>query len=150
MPSLAGLDGPGSKPSARRAWGEQGGGGDSSTGGGRTLVRGLSPSSYTVFLALIALVVAVGTIVVYRLRREVDEDLCPVTDEELLRDFERAYFAGEMDEAEFRSVTAALKAKKSGTPKPAVVPPPTEPETPEPAPDEHAEGSEVEDVSDGV
>ena len=86
-------------------------------------MRGLSPSSYTVFLALIALVVLAGTILVYRLRREVDEEDCPVTDDDLLRDFERAYYSGEMDEAEFRSVTAALEAKRTGVPRPLASPP---------------------------
>ena len=99
-------------------------------------MRGLSPSSYTVFLALIALVVTAGTILVYRLRREVDDELCPVTDAELLRDFERAYYSGEMDEAEFRQVTEALKAKKSGAPRPIAgppdAPPAVEPEDPGP------------------
>ncbi len=86
-------------------------------------MRGLNPSSYTVFLALVVLVVLAGAILVYRLRREVEEDSCPTSDDELLRDFERAYYAGEMDEAEFRIVTATLKAKKAGIPRPPIVPP---------------------------
>lgn len=87
-------------------------------------MRGLNASSYTVFIALIGLVVLAGGILVYRLRRDVEEDSCPVTDEDLLRDFERAYYSGEMDEAEFRSVTAALKAKQSGIARPPIPPPP--------------------------
>jgi hypothetical protein len=109
-------------------------------------VRGLSPSSYTVFLALILLVVAAGAILVYRLRREVEEDACPVTDDELLRDFQRAYYAGDMDEAEFKSVTAALQAKKSGAPRPPAGPPSAEPETSAPGPDTQDEVEESEEV----
>jgi hypothetical protein len=85
-------------------------------------VRGVNPSSYNLFLLLVGLVVLAGSILVYRLRREVADEACPVTDEDLLRDFERAYYAGEMDEDEFRSVTAALRAKREGTPRIAVAP----------------------------
>jgi hypothetical protein len=80
-------------------------------------VRGVNPSSYNLFLILVGLVVLAGAILVYRLRREVADEACPVTDDDLLRDFERAYYAGEMDEDEFRSVTAALRAKKERVPK---------------------------------
>lgn len=96
-------------------------------------MRGLNPSSYTVFIALIGLVVLAGAILVYRLRRDVEEESSPVTDDELLRDFERAYYSGEMDEAEFRSVTAALKAKRGGLERPSANPPQAfEEETPGP------------------
>jgi hypothetical protein len=100
-------------------------------------VRGLAPSSYTVFLLLIGLVVTAGMILVYRLRRDVEED-CPVSEADVLRDLERAYYAGEMDEAEFRRVTAALKRPKG----PAAPPPP--PVTPADPPE--AEGSAEPDV----
>lgn len=88
-------------------------------------MRGVDPSSYTVFLGLIVLVVAIGAAVVYRLKRDVEEDDRPATDEELARDFERAYFSGEMDEAEYRRVTEALRPRKAGVLKvepPAVAP----------------------------
>ena len=102
-------------------------------------MRGVDSSSYTVFLALIVLLVAIGATVVYRLKRDVEEDDRPVTDEDIAREFERAYFSGEMDEAEYRRVTEALQARKTGAPRPqpAATPDPIpqpEPE-PEPAPD---------------
>ena len=65
-------------------------------------------------------------------RREVEEDLCPVTDDELRREFERAYFSGEMDQEEFRSVTAALDAKRAGGPRPPRSGPGAKPGPPEP------------------
>jgi hypothetical protein len=95
-------------------------------------VRGVDPSTYTVFLATIVLVVAIGATVVYRLKRDVEEDR-PVTDDDVAREFERAYFAGEMDEAEYRRVSEALQARKAGLRKvepPAQVSEPTPPSEP--------------------
>lgn len=106
-------------------------------------MRAINPSSYTVFLALILLVVTVGAIVVYRLRRDVEED-CPVTEADVLRDIERAYYEGEMDEAEFRRVTAALKAKQSLAPRPLAAVEPAPP-IDEGDPDEESTEPDVED-----
>ena len=65
------------------------------------------------FLSSIAVCALIGVAIVYRLRRDVEEDDGSTSDEELFKGFERAYFAGEMDEAEFRRVTASLEAKKA-------------------------------------
>jgi hypothetical protein len=83
----------------------------------------LNPQSYTVFLGLIALCVMVGSAIIWWLRRDLKEDT-PVTPDDVLRDLERAYFAGEMDKAEFERVTASLKASVAGPlpSKPAVEP----------------------------
>ena len=85
----------------------------------------LNPQSYTVFLSLVALCVMVGLTVIWWLRRDLEQDT-PVTQGDVLRDLERAYFAGEMDKAEFERVTASLRASVPGTllSKPAVEPEP--------------------------
>ncbi len=106
-------------------------------------MRGVDPSTYTVFLATIVLVVAVGATIVYRLKRDVEEDR-PVTDEDIAREFERAYFSGEMDEAEYRRVSESLRARKAGA---RPVAPPAEPPAPEAAP-EASPGSAAE-AADG-
>ena len=104
-------------------------------------MRGVESSSYTVFLALIALVVAIGATVVYRLKRDVEEDDRPVTDEDIAREFERAYFSGEMDEAEYRRVTEAMQARKAGVPRVELPPAAVVPEpAPEPLPEPAVEG----------
>lgn len=79
----------------------------------------LALSSSNRFLILLAIVIVIGGAIVYRLRREVEEDDGSTTEADLLADLEQAYFAGEMEEAEFRRVTEALKAKKSNSPAPS-------------------------------
>jgi hypothetical protein len=91
----------------------------------------LNPQSYTVFLGLIAVCVMVGMTIIWWLRRDLKQDT-PVTTGDVLRDIERAYFAGQMDKAEFERVTASLKASAAGTllTKPTVAPEsPAQPET---------------------
>lgn len=86
----------------------------------------LNPQSYTVFLGLVGLCVMVGSTVIWWLRRDLEQDT-PVTQGDVLRDLERAYFAGEMDKAEFERVTASLKASAAGT---LLTKPTVEPELP--------------------
>ena len=57
-------------------------------------------------LGVLALVV--GLIMVRRIWEEAHEDLEPVSQHKLLSEFERAYYAGEMDEAELRKVREVL------------------------------------------
>lgn len=83
-------------------------------------------------MAYLPVVVVVGTllvavIVIYRLRRDANEDLTPDSEKDLLTEFERAYAAGEMDEAEFRRVRDLLLAGKPSGP---VAPISTEPNPP--------------------
>jgi hypothetical protein len=73
----------------------------------------LNSSSYAVFLGLIGLCVLVGSIVVWWLRRDIEGDT-PVSEEDVFRDLERAYFAGQMDRAEFERVTASLRSMRPG------------------------------------
>ena len=73
-------------------------------------MRGVDSSSYTVFLALIVLLVAIDATVVYRLKRDVEEDARPVTDERISPANSRTgVLLGEMNEAEYRRVTEALQ-----------------------------------------
>ena len=72
------------------------------------------PASYNLFIILVVVCVLFGSFVVYQLQRDIAEDSCPVTDQDLLKDFERAYYAGEMDEAEFRRVAETLHGKRKG------------------------------------
>jgi hypothetical protein len=92
----------------------------------------LTPSAYNLFLILLGVFVLAGFLLVYRLRRDVDRE-SPVTDDDVLRDIERAYYAGQMDKAEFERVTAALRAKSEGTARPLPVKPAPPPE-PAPSP----------------
>ena len=92
---------------------------------------------YTSFLICIVIVVLIGCLVAYRLKQGADEDDGSTTDDELRKGFELAYYAGEIDAAEFKRVTEALDAKKHGggraatpPPAPTVIPPITEPEPP--------------------
>jgi uncharacterized membrane protein len=86
-------------------------------------VRGAPRGQYPVLaFVVLGLVVGVGIVLAYLLKREAKEEEQPVTDADLLAQFERARFAGEMDEEEFQRVSAALQRRMSaaGTPaKPA-------------------------------
>jgi LytS/YehU family sensor histidine kinase len=68
--------------------------------------------SVLAFVVLAGIITA-GIITVYLHKREDAEDLEPVSDDDLLEQFERARFAGEMDEEEFQRVCAVLKNKKA-------------------------------------
>jgi hypothetical protein len=98
----------------------------------------LTPSAYNLFLILLGFVVLAGFFIVYRLRRDIDRE-SPVTDDDVLRDIERAYYAGLMDKAEFERVTAALRAKNEGAPRPDPVKPDAQPE---PHPEEKGPASD--------
>jgi hypothetical protein len=89
----------------------------------------LTPSAYNLFLILLGVFVLAGFFIVYRLRRDVARE-GPVTDDDVLRDIERAYYAGQMEKAEFERVTAALRAKSEGSTRPMPVRHATETEPP--------------------
>lgn len=92
-----------------------------------------SAASTTLNLVALGLAFAIAGFFAYRylqLRREEAEDE-PESPEVLLADLERAYAAGEMDEAEFRRVREALKIRATGPP-PRDVPPPSESPTSRP------------------
>jgi hypothetical protein len=83
------------------------------------------PSPDYPLLALVALLVVLGGAIAvgWWLKREAQEE--PVTDADLLAEFEAARDAGEMDEEEFRRVSAALKRRLGRTDldHPATAPP---------------------------
>lgn len=66
-------------------------------------------------LALLSCAIIVGIVVATRLWREIHEDEEPATNEEILDEFRQAYAQGEIDEAEFRRLTALL-TNPSGNP----------------------------------
>src|SRR5262249_37614467 len=84
----------------------------------------------TLTLIALAVVVAGGLLAIYFLRREVKER--PPTDEELLTQFQQAHDAGEMDEAEFRRVSALLKGRIAQKLSAEVAGPTTSEEAPQP------------------
>jgi hypothetical protein len=105
--------------------------------------------SYLPFL-LLTVTIAIGVPVAYRLWRETHEEDALPRGGELLSDFEQAYAAGQMDEAEFRRIRDLLigskveggggkiRTKPSGAAdKPGFVPP-TAPELPTTAPGDDA------------
>jgi hypothetical protein len=55
-------------------------------------------------LMLLILAMVIGIPIAYRAWREAHEEDEPVTDDDVLSDIERAYFAGEINEAEYRRV----------------------------------------------
>ena len=70
--------------------------------------------TYTSFLICIVIVVILGCIAAYRLKAGAEEDDGSTTDDELRKGFERAFFQGEIDAAEYKRVMAALDAKNAG------------------------------------
>ena len=86
--------------------------------------------STSTYLSLIALIVTaiVALVVVARyldLKREEEEDSEPAeTPQARLAHFERAYYAGQMNQAEFLRIKEALEGRKT------VVPPPAAPLAP--------------------
>lgn len=58
--------------------------------------------------ALLSCAIIVGIVVATRLWREIHEDEAPATNEEILEEFRQAFAQGEIDEAEFRRLTALL------------------------------------------
>jgi hypothetical protein len=81
---------------------------------------------------LLGVALAVGLVWAYRLWQETNEDDEPVTDQDVLVDLERAYYAGEIDEAEFRRVREVLGGGTAGPIRPLYVPPRNVPDVPPP------------------
>jgi hypothetical protein len=70
------------------------------------------PSAALAFVVLVGVIVG-GLLTVYFLKREDEDDAEPVSDDDILKEFERARYAGEMDEEEFQRVCAVLNQKKT-------------------------------------
>ena len=65
-------------------------------------------------LLLLILGILVGVPVAYRLWRETHEEDEPIRDADMLSDFEQAYVAGKMDEAEFRRIRDLVIGTQGG------------------------------------
>jgi hypothetical protein len=77
------------------------------------IVAAIDPKSWSYLpVLLLTLAIAIGVPMAYRLWRDTheEEDLPRGTD--LLSDFERAYYAGQMDEAEFHRIRDLLIGSK--------------------------------------
>jgi hypothetical protein len=95
-------------------------------------VAGIDPRFYYLTLGLLALCTIVGFIVAYRFQREVDEDLAPPTEKDLLGPLEKAYYSGLMLDEEFERIQQSMAKQKGAPParaskpaKPKVEPPST-------------------------
>jgi hypothetical protein len=93
-------------------------------------VAGIDPKFYYLTLGLLALCTLVGLVVAYRLQREVNEDLVPPSERELLGPLEKAYYSGLMREEEFQRIQESMARHMEGeaplsskSPKPRVRPP---------------------------
>ena len=79
-------------------------------------MAGIDPKFYYLTLGLLALCTLVGLIVAYRFQREVNEDLAPPTEKDLLDPLERAYYSGLMREEEFRRIQESMARQKGDQP----------------------------------
>jgi len=77
-------------------------------------VAGIDPRFYYLTLGLLALCTVVGLVIAIRLQREVEHDLSPSTEKDLLGPLEKAYYSGLMDEAEFRRIRESMEKRKAG------------------------------------
>ena len=90
--------------------------------GASKTVAGIDPKFYYLTLGLLALCTVVGFIVAYRFQREVNHDLAPPTEKDLLDPLEKAYYSGLMREDEFRRIQESM-ARQKAEPLPLSKPP---------------------------
>jgi hypothetical protein len=86
-------------------------------------VAGIDPKFYYLTLGLLALCTLVGLVVAYRLQREVNNDLVPPSERELLGPLEKAYYSGLMREEEFQKIQESMARLKGKEVVPASKPP---------------------------
>ena len=112
--------------------------------GASTTVAGIDPKYYYLTLGLLVFCTLVGLIVAYSFQREVNEDLSPPTEKDLLGPLEKAYYSGLMREDEFLRIQESMARQRGEEPPPAPKPrekssdvegPPSMPK-PDPWPDE--------------
>ena len=77
-------------------------------------MAGLAPKYYYLTLGLLGVCVIIGLYVAYRFQREVNDDLGPTTEKDLLDPLEKAFYSGLMDEAEFRRIQASMAKTHPG------------------------------------
>lgn len=76
-------------------------------------MAGIDPKFYYLTLGLLALCTIVGLIVAFKFQREVNEDLSPPTEKDLLGPLEKAFYSGLMREEEFLRIQESM-AKQRG------------------------------------
>ncbi len=88
-------------------------------------MAGIAPKYYYLTLGLLAVCVVVGFYIALSFQREVNEDLGPTTEKDLLDPLEKAFYSGLMDEAEFRRIQESVgKQKDANSPGKWVIPRP--------------------------
>jgi hypothetical protein len=80
--------------------------------GASKTVAGIDPKFYYLTLGLLILCTVVGLIVTYRFQREVNEDLAPPTEKDLLGPLEKAFYSGLMREEEFQRIQESMARQK--------------------------------------
>jgi hypothetical protein len=75
-------------------------------------VAGIDPKFYYLTLGLLALCTVVGLLITYQFHREVNEDLAPPTEKDLLGPLEKAYFSGLMRDEEFQRIQESMARQK--------------------------------------
>ena len=93
-------------------------------------MAGIDPKFYYLTLGLLILCTIVGMIVAYRLQREVNDDLAPPTEKDLLGPLEKAYYSGLMREEEFHRIRESMARRKGDVVAPISKPikPPVKPD----------------------
>lgn len=79
----------------------------------------IDPRFYYLTLFLLGACTIVGLVVALRFQREVDHDLAPTTEKDLLDPLEKAYYSGLMDEEEFQRIRESMERQKAGQTEPA-------------------------------
>ncbi|WP_435010554.1 hypothetical protein P12x_001827 [Tundrisphaera lichenicola] len=87
--------------------------------GGSTIVADIDPRYYYLTLFLLAACTIVGLVIAFRFQREVDHDLAPTTEKDLLDPLEKAYYSGLMDEEEIHRIRESMHRRKAGYVDPA-------------------------------
>ena len=82
-------------------------------------MAGIDPRFYYLTLGLLALCTIVGLVVAFRFQREVEHELTPSTEKEVLGPLEKAFYSGLMDEAEFKRIRESMEKRKAGEEPPA-------------------------------
>jgi hypothetical protein len=118
-----------------------------------TTVAGIDPRFYYLTLGLLVLCTLVGAIVVYRFQREVEEDLSPPTERDLLGPLEKAFYSGLMRPEEFERIQESMARQKGDqsvpagrSPKPRLKP--TQSDEPETSPDVGGEPGQIVDPTE--
>jgi len=108
-------------------------------------VAGIDPKYYYLTLGLLGLCTLVGLVVAFKFQREVEHDLAPSTEKELIGPLEKAYYSGLMDEAEFKRIRASMDKRKAGDVGPGPKRPPARKAPVEPEPNDDEPTGEAEE-----